>query len=81
MAVVIPEHQWHEIDEDIFANNKIFAMKQIVAITDCGLHESMQSLMARYTVLRASAPDRFNCDDKTYWKDYPNGWPPEPFRK
>ena len=70
MVADIPENQWHDIDEDIFANRKIVAIKQIAAVAGCGLLEAREMLLVRYNTLRASAPHRFGCNDQDYWGGY-----------
>jgi hypothetical protein len=67
MATTIPDGDWQSIDPHIFANRKLEAVIRIRAVTGCGLHESLDIFSARYQLLRAARPERFECSDEEYW--------------
>jgi hypothetical protein len=73
MSAPIRNDQWHPIDEAIFANQKLSAVVQIRDIAGSGLHESIDTMIARYGELRAKFPERFSCDHDKYW----GGLPPQ----
>ena len=70
MAAPITEEQWQPIDEAIFANLKLPAIRHIRAASGCSLKEAIDVLYERYAKLRAEAPDRFNCTDEDYWAGF-----------
>jgi hypothetical protein len=70
MAVSTPENDWTAIDEAIFANLKLPAIKQICALKGCGIGDATEILTDRYKKLRTESPDRFSCSDEEYWANF-----------
>jgi hypothetical protein len=67
MATSITDEQWPPIDEAIFANLKLPAIRQIQAVNGCSLREALDVLYERYEKLQTEAPEQFNCNDQDYW--------------
>ena len=63
------EADWAEIDDFIFGNKIVRALKAIRAKADVSLHDAMSMHAERYTLLRQRDPDRFTCSHEEYWRD------------
>ncbi len=70
MAEPIPDDRWPAIDANIVADLKLPALKEIRALTGCSLREALDIFTKRYAMLRAEAPERFDCSDQEYWEGF-----------
>ena len=75
MDIDIPEQQWQEIDAMLFAGRRISALRAIHVLTEprVTLIAARDLMYDRYDKLRREQPERFACDDKTYWADWIEG--------
>lgn len=72
MSIDISEQQWHEIDALLFEDRPLLAVVAIRASVESSLELRMAAdiMHERYRKLRAEQPERFDCDEKSYW----DGW-------
>ena len=71
------EAQWREIDEAIFAKERVIALHHICAAGyGTGLLERLELIHSRYRELRAKFPERFSESDVEYWEKVIASWPP-----
>ncbi len=68
--VDLADAQWLAVDEAIFDNNPLLAVKIVRQHTGLGLHAAGDVLHSRYRLLRQRSPQRFTITDKEYW----SGW-------
>ena len=64
------EIDWQTIDELLFDNNVLVALKTMRIETGCGVNQLLDLVHARFDKLAAEYPERFRCDIKTYWDGY-----------
>jgi hypothetical protein len=66
----LTDQQWRLIDELLFDENPLMAVKRIREITGMSLHDSGALMHDRYKKLRQSFPEKFRKTDEEYWA----GW-------
>jgi hypothetical protein len=59
-----------ELDELIFANRKIEAIRLLREQRGLTLARATDALAVRYRELRRSSAARFTCDHAQYWQDF-----------
>ena len=57
-----------EIDNLIFSNRKLEAVRLIRKLRNVDLAGAIELLNSRYRELRAARPERFTCSDAEYWQ-------------
>lgn len=70
MAREISDDAWSVIDEALFAQHIIEAIRLVRAAGDCSLREAIDLVSARYNVLIAREPHRFVVGPNEYWAEF-----------
>ena len=58
----------NELDDLIFANRKIEALRFLVERRNIEFAAAIEALSTRYRELRNEFPNRFTCSDAEYWQ-------------
>lgn len=66
----IEEQGWEQIDNDLFAQGVLSALKRIREIAECDLKTAIDIVHQRFDKLAAECPGRFQCELKTYWNGF-----------
>jgi hypothetical protein len=64
------DQRWDAIEEDIFANNKLSALKAIRDLASCDLSHALTLFYNRYADLRRAEPQRFTDSEDEYWAGF-----------
>ena len=69
MSGLIREDQWHEIDELLFQELNIVAVKRIRELADLGLKEALELMQQRHQKLQREQPEKFGQQSRVWLEE------------